>query len=73
MTTPPTVHVDVCQPGRQCLAPSCTAPARYWVRRTTRLHYCGPDARKWIATHQRLRREIVVSDEARKQLAGVAL
>jgi len=70
-----TVHVDVCQPGRQCLRTGCTAPARLSVQRDSllELHYCGPDARNRIAMHQRLKRTIVVSDEAWKQLAEVAL
>lgn len=68
------VKVDVLdRPGVPCLATSCTAPARLWVQRDDllKLHYCRADAMKRIATHQRQRREIVISPEARKLLDEV--
>ncbi len=69
------VQVDVCGPGMPCVAAGCTAPARFWVQRDEqlKLHYCGPDALKRIATHQRQNRQIIVSDEAKKLLTEVAL
>lgn len=70
------VNVDVCErPGMPCLATDCTAPARFSVQLGEQpgFDYCGPDARNWIATHQRLDVEIVISDEAKRMLAEVAL
>jgi hypothetical protein len=70
------VKVDVCErPGVPCLESGCTAPARFWVQRDDllRLHYCGPGARKRIATHQRMKRELVISDAARRLLDEVWL
>lgn len=70
------VMVDVLdRPGVPCLVTSCNAPARFWVQRDDmlKLHYCGPDVRQRIATHQRQKREIIISAEAQRQLDEVSL
>lgn len=66
------VKVGTCGPGMPCLA-QCGREARFSAQREDllKLHYCGPCARRRIATHRRLGRQIVFIGEAKRLLDEV--